>query len=80
VAIQTAQDRVLDLIDETELCNASGKWLPALSAERNSDEVYSRPEPTFKVPAGKQRLQRPRSDATENVPRLRLADASSISR
>jgi len=31
VTIQTAQDRILDLIDGAELCSASGKWLPALS-------------------------------------------------
>lgn len=31
MSLQTAEDRILDLIDGSELCSRSGKWLPALS-------------------------------------------------
>lgn len=52
MSIQTAEDRILELIDGSELCSISGKWLPALSLSLIAIDIMawlSRPSSAPKV-------------------------------
>lgn len=52
MSLQTAEDRILELIDGSELCSTSGKWLPALSLSLMAIDIMawlSRPASAPKV-------------------------------